>query len=242
MNSYRKSLDHIRFSPDFEDKTIARILQQAQQAPPVKTNQHAKFFAIATAIFIVLTTSVLAGRQLLSGTQIAAILGDEKLENALASTDFTPQSVTSGDYVITLHGFLPNQEFTSNYEVIDSAYKTFDHSARSCAVISLARSDGSAITTDSEVYSHVVASLFVQGVPPTDFNIFTQSGNAVYFIEDGVYYYVMYMTGIREYLNSEKDFYIAVYEGFAPQITMESDGSIKFSENFDGIGAIFTIE
>ncbi len=223
MNLYKKNLDHIHFSPDFEEKTISRILQQ-QPYISTKPTKRAKVLAASITAFILLTASVFAGRNLLSGSQIAAFLGNEKLENALLSENFAPQSVMSGDYRITLQGFI-----TDNHH-------------RSFALLSVARIDGNEITIDSEIYRNFTSSFYIQDISPIDFNIFTQSGNSSYFIEDGVYYCLISMNGIHSYLGSGKNIYIAAYEGLAPPIIMEADGSIRFSENFNGVGAIFTIK
>ena len=143
---YRAQVDAVSFSPDFQDRTMARLRELAMEKEK-KTMKKANWRTglVAVAAAAALTVSAFAAALLLGPQDVAREAGNEALAAAFESESATTvnETKTVGDYNVTLMG-LVSGEGLSRVEALPGSVardKTY-------AVLAYEHTDGTPITED----------------------------------------------------------------------------------------------
>lgn len=236
--AYKKAVDALSFSPDFQERTGAMLRRHSQETE--KETLKMKLMKrpaviVAAAALLMVSASAVALR--LSAAQVADQMGQHALARAFedSSAVAVNKTVESGGYAITLMGLTSG----ANLDEWDADVDT----ARTYAVVALDRLDGTPIERETfDFISHTVTPL-VSGYAPWAVNGWTLdtvvTGTAV----DGTFYFLLNTSDLNVF--ADRTVYLAFYEdGFAPsaeKFVMAADGSIAFSEDCQGAHALFTL-
>lgn len=197
---------------------------------------------IAASIAIMLGTTVFAAYKLMTPYEIAEKANYGELANVLSAEDtkfdLAPQQC--GDYTVELLGITTGKNLSNFTE-------DFGNEDRSYIIGAISRTDGNPILD----YSGMMLTPLISGYKPWEVNIFTLGGGKSEFIENGVDYFVYECDSLEMF--ADHTIYIAVYGGTSPDgesigfspsndiFAMDSDGSIRFADDYKGQGAIFTV-
>lgn len=234
---YRKAVDGLSFSPDFQDRTIALLRQQAQkpEKEPLHMKRHIRKIAVVAAVAAALTISAYAAVLWLSPSQVADYAGAPRLAAAFAREDAQNlnETVQAGDYAVTLAGLVSGKGLTDWEEEMDLSH--------TYVVLSIRRTDGTPLDNSFDLTSHPLTPL-VGGYTPWSVNNWTLGCGITGFAQDGIYYYLLDVKNLEMF--ADHTIYLAFYEGGAPSrdiFTMAEDGTISFAEDYKGPHALFTV-
>lgn len=231
---YRAQVDAVSFSPDFQERTVARL---AALAPKKETKaMHVKPIRnalIAAAVAAALCVTALAAAVMLSPRDVARRAGEGALAAAFDSDKAVSVNAvkTVGDYRVTLMGLVSGDGLS--YVDGVSQDKTY-------AVLAYARADGAAIEDN---VPELTASPLVGGYAPWQINAWTLGGSVCSFTEEGVLYYLFACDDLEPL--ADHTVYLAVYPGThtPPDNQLfafdEATGAITFQEGVDG--ALFAL-
>ena len=234
---YSRLMNNVSFSADFEADTIQLMHQTAQgkETTSMKNKKTMKILIAAAVFALLLTTTAFALSALLSPKDVAQQLGYDDVSRAFESDDavLIDESVTLGDYIVTLHGITVGErlEFINDAPV---------DAQRSYVVVSIKRCDG--IPMDPYDGSPFTFSPFVQGQLPWMVNAWSLECAANGLFVDGVAYYLFDYSTLEIF--ADRTVYLAAYEGFAPgpeDFMMAEDGSIHFTDALEGEKYMFTL-
>ena len=232
---YRAAFDAVKFSGDFEEKTINQLTQAVRQTEKEERMilKHPKRILIAAvALVAVLALSVSAFTIWLSPKEVAEQMQDPLLAAAFDSPEAVTvnKTVESEGYTFTLAGMVSGKEL--------SAFQDVD-TDRTYVVASLGHTDGSPMDPNS---ANFVFSPLVSGYEPWRVNGWTLGGGFSSFVKDGVLYYLFDCQNLEPF--ADHTVYLAAYEGNAPSretFDYQEDGSIAFVSNYEGPHALFTL-
>lgn len=203
---YRAQVDAVLFSPDFQDRTLARLQALAREKEK-KTMKTGKFRTglVAAAVAAALTVTAGAAVVLLRPREVALQAGNQVLAAAFESGDTITvnDTKTVGDYKVTLMG-LVSGEGLSRVESLSGGVprdKTY-------AVLAYERTDGEAITED---VPDLTVSPLVEGYAPWQLNAWTLGGGTCTFAQEGVLYYLFECDNVEPF--ADHTVYLAVYPG-----------------------------
>lgn len=237
MDKYKAQIDSISFREGFEDDII-RIMRRAAETKEEKVMSKKKTIRIAVIAAIVIamfTTTVFALPLLLSPKEVANRAGEYSVAQAFESADAIAvnKSITADGYCITLHGMVAGKKLVS----INEELREED---RSYVVISVARTDGTPITNDDELFQ---ISPLVSGYETWIVNAWSLGTSATGIYDNGVVYYLFDYASLEIF--ADRTVYIAVYEGHlapSPEIfSNNADGSISYRDDYKGIRGMFTL-
>ena len=234
---YRAAFDAVDFSADFEERTLQRLAAAGQPSEKEQTMMHMtrmKKTALLTAAAVaLLAVSVSAAVLWLSPAQVADRAEKPLLAEAFQGDDaiLLDESVTAGDYQITLAGMVSGEDLSYpmeyNGEIIND---------RTYAVFRVARADGEPLTD----YPNLSYSPLVDGYHVRCVNAWTLGTTTQQFIEDGVIYCLFDCRNLEMFADHPVRF--AIYEGGIPNtdlFSMAEDGTISLRESV--VGALFTL-
>ena len=234
---YRAAFDAVDFSADFEERTLQRLAAAGQPSEKEQTMMHMtrmKKTALLTAAAVaLLAVSVSAAVLWLSPAQVADRAEKPLLAEAFQGDDaiLLDESVTAGDYQITLAGMVSGEDLSYpmeyNGEIIND---------RTYAVLRVARADGEPLTD----YPNLSYSPLVDGYHVRCVNAWTLGTTTQQFIEDGVIYCLFDCRNLEMFADHPVRF--AIYEGGIPNtdlFSMAEDGTISLRESV--VGAMFTL-
>ena len=227
---YIGELENIRFSPDFEDKTIELVNSLGK---PYKTGGKMKAILAAAAVLILSCVTAFAMPGFLTARQVAERLNMTEL-GALLESDRSvkaEKSIDAGEYLITLHSAVSADELV-NIEGADTL------SEREYFVISLMKKDGSALDNTKDI---IRFTPLVDGFNMNDVNVCTL-GTSMHIIEEnGILYYLAATDSLKPYRG--KKIYMAAFDGMMPfgKIITKENGEFDYAENYEGIRAIFEL-
>ncbi len=199
--AYRAQVDAVSFSPDFQDRTMARLRELAQEKEKKTMKKaHWRTGLMAAAAAAVLVVSAYAAVTLLEPRDVAQRAGNEALAAAFESEAAVTvnETRTVGDYTVTLMG-LVSGEGLENLDV--SRDRTY-------AVLAMQRADGTPI--EDNVPDLTVTPL-IEGYAPWLVNAWTLNGGTTTFAQDGVLYYLLDCNTIEPY--ADRTVYLTVYPG-----------------------------
>ena len=237
-NDYRKAVDALPFSDDFQERTEKLVRQSAQTEKEciVMKKRGIYRIAVAAAAVAVFTVSAYAASRWLSPAQVADLHGDPALAQAFESEDAVKlnQTVETGDLAVTLAGLVSGENLSSWTSQADQA--------RTYAVMILESLNGTPLNTDSFPLSEYTLTPLVAGFTPWSVNNWTLDAGVSLLEQDGVLYYLLDVRSVEMF--ADRTVYLAFYRGTAPDrdtFTMAEDGTISFAENFEGPHAMFTL-
>lgn len=237
--TYRRVFDEISFSADFQERTAALLrARKAEKENETMTFGKTKKIALLTAAAVaLLVISVSAATLWLSPSQAAEDLFDQPLlARAFEDEDalIVNETVETGDFLVTLLG-------AASGENLDALGNNMD-AARTYAVLALQRLDGTPLEQQDFDFIRYTFTPLVSGYDPWRVNNWTLDASARGASLDGVFYYLLDVQNLEMF--ADRTVYLAFYEGGAPSadsFTVKADGSISFSEDFDGPHALFTL-
>ncbi len=237
---YRKAMDALPFSPDFQERTekLLRLSAQneAEKEPFAMKKKLFHKIAAAAAVLALLTASAYAAVKLLSPSQVAEFAQQPLLAEAFRSEDalVLNETVESGGYRMTLAGLVSGA-------VLDSWDQDVDRS-RTYAVAALERLDGQPLDQQSVSLSDFILTPLVAGYTPWSVNNWTLDAAVCGIAQDGVFYFLLDVQTLEMF--ADHTVYLAFYEGGVPSreiFVMNGDGSIQFAGDFAGPHALFTL-
>lgn len=239
MNSqdYRAAFDAVDFSADFEERTLQKLaaVRQASEKEQIimPMNRVKKTALLIAAAVALLAVSVSAAVVWLTPAQVADRVEEPLLAEAFQSEDaiVLDESVTAGDYQITLAGMVSGEDLS-----VPTEYNGEIINDRTYAVFRVARADGEPLTD----YPNLSYSPLVDGYHVRCVNAWTLGTTTQQFIEDGVIYCLFDCRNLEMFADHPVRF--AIYEGGIPNtdlFSMAEDGTISLRESV--VGALFTL-
>lgn len=202
---YRAQVDAVPFSPDFQDRTMARLTALAREKETKTMKKvHLRTGLIAAAMAAVMVVGACAAVVLLKPQDVARRVGNEALAAAFESGGAITvnETQTVGDYDVTFMGIVSGEQLSI------SKLSDRKERQRSSAVLALERTDGTAITED---VPELTVSPLVEGYAPWQINAWTLNGSVDSFAEDGVLYYLIDCDSVEVF--ADRTIYLAVYPG-----------------------------
>ncbi len=203
---YRTQMDAVFFSPDFQDRTMARLEELAREKEKNSMKKwNLRTGLVAAAVAAALTITAGAAVMMLRPQDVAQRAGNEALAAAFESGEAVTVNDTKivGDYSVTLMG-LVSGEGLSRVENLPNGVardKTY-------AVLAYARTDGTAIEED---VPDLTVSPLVEGHAPWQLNAWTLDGGTCTFAQDGTLYYLFECDNVEIF--ADHTVYLAVYPG-----------------------------
>ena len=236
--TYKKAVDTISFSPDFQERTEAMLCRRSQESK--KEMQKMKFLkrpVIIAAIIALLTVSASAVALRLSASEVAENFGQHTLARAFEDNNAVAvnETVESGDYAITLLGLTSGANLDDLNVDVDVTH--------TYAVVALERLDGTPLEQGSLTFMEHTVTPLVSGYAPWAVNNWTLHASATGSAVDGAYYFLLDAGELGVF--ADHTVYLAYYEGgrapSAELFTFAEDGSIAFAEGYEGAHALFTL-
>jgi hypothetical protein len=201
---------------------------------------------VASAVlFVTMSFTVYAAWNYLNPAQVADSIGDRALAQAFVDEHAVQlnESVTSGDYRITLHGIVSGEGIS---DFVTSSSAEHFQLERTYAVVSIAKRDGSAMPDiHDEAYDKMpfFVTPLIKGVPPWQVNIATMNGGYSEIVKDGVMYRLIETDGIEMF--ADRGVYLAVsssrfYDTNAFHY-QEETGEISVNSEYGGVNALFEL-
>ena len=211
-----------------------------------KSTVRRSFGTVAAAVtaFVLITTTALAAWYFLKPSEVADKFEDSALSAAFESEGAVNinESVTSGDYIITLLAIVSGKDITvhpaySNGEVL---------SDRTYAVTAIQKADGSPMpATMDDDYGNppFYVSPYVKGLKPWQVNAHTMNGGYSEMVIDGVMYRMLECDGIMMF--ADRGVYIGIstsssYDSQAFSFN-EQTGELKANPDYDGSSVVFKL-
>ena len=240
-NDYRKAVDALPLSGDFQERTeelvrrTAKIVKLEKECISVKKKGFIRAVSIAAAVAL-LTISAYAASRLLSPAQVAGIHGNAALAQAFESEDAVKlnQSVRTEKLCVTLAGLVSGENLSEWTDQADQS--------RTYAVMILESLDGTPLDIDDFSITEYTFTPLVAGFTPWSVNNWTLDAGVSLLERDGALYYLLDTRNIEMF--ADHTVYMAFYQGRLPDpdiFTMAEDGTISFSESFEGPQALFTL-
>ena len=206
-DEYRAEVDALRFSPDFQDRTVARLsaLAQQQEEKPTMKHQKLRTGLIAAAVAAALSITAYAAVAMLRPQDVAQEAGNEALAAAFTQEGAVNvnETKTVGDYKVTLMG-LVSGEGLSRVERLPGGI-TRD---KTYAVLAYQRTDDTPITED---VPELTVSPLIEGYAPWQVNAWTLGGGTYTFAREGILYYLFECDSVEPF--ADRTVYLAVYPG-----------------------------
>lgn len=243
---YRKAIDALSFSEDFEARTVELLRQKAQPATgketeSMKRTKQKKIFwraAIAVCLVAALTVSAAAAAGLFLPWGM-----DSRMAHAFEKEGAVEinKTIEWGDYAITLLGMTHNQGVTDDQGTpvwIDGEY-----SSRTYAVLAVKHLDGTPVEKGELNMPGCIVTPLISGYEPWVINDWTLDSVGHMSLENGTLYFSIDTEGLEKFSNHTV--YLAFYRGETTPsskiFTMAEDGSIAFRKDYDDIHALFTL-
>ena len=239
--TYKKAIDSLSFSPDFQERTEAMLCRRSRESEKetlkMKLVKRPIVIAAIVALLMMSATGVYAVVLHLSASQVAEKMDQHTLAQAFEDNNAITvnETVESGDYAITLMGLTSGANLDEWNPDVDVTH--------TYAVVAVDRLDGTPLETSTfSLIDHPVTPL-VSGYAPWAVNNWTLHcsvrGSAV----DGTYYYLLDAGELGVF--ADHTVYLAFYDdGSVPtaeKFTIADDGSIAFAEDYQKAHALFVL-
>lgn len=234
-DDYRAAMDAVDLSVDFRQKTLQRLAQAAEQKEItfMKPIRSLKMVVLAASLAVALIATAAAAVLFLAPKEVAGHFGDPVLAAAFDSEGavVVDQSAESDGYTITLAGLVSGAGLSVYTQDVDAA--------RTYAVASMARTDGTPIDTAT---LQINFTPLVAGYAPWTVNAWTLGGGYSTFVQGGVAYYLFECESLEMF--ADHTVYLAAFQGLSPSaeiFVLNDDKSISFAEGVQGPHALFTL-
>lgn len=199
---YRAQVDAVSFSPDFQKRTMARLMDLAQEKEKIPMKKfHLRTGLVAAAVVATLSVTTYAAVVMLRPQDVAQKAGRQAVAAAFERGEAVTvnETRTVEGYNVTFMGLISG-EGLSDVEGV-----TRD---RTYAVLAYARTDGKAIADD---VPELTVSPLVEGYAPWEVNAWTLSGGTCTFAQEGTLYYLFECDNVEPF--ADHTVYLAVYPG-----------------------------
>lgn len=237
-NDYRKAVDALHVSADFQERTEELVRRHAQTKKECITMKKRGIYRVlaAAAAVAMLTVSAYAASRWLSPAQVAGLHQDPALAQAFESGDAVKinQTVQTGDLAVTLAGLVSGENLSSWTSQADQA--------RTYAVMILESLDGTPLNSENYPLTDYTLTPLVAGFTPWSVNNWSLDAGSSSLEREGVIYYLLDVQSIEMF--ADHTVYMAFYQGTMPDrntFTMAEDGTISFAEDFEAPHALFTL-
>ncbi len=190
--------------------------------------------AVVIALCVLsVSTGVYATYRWLTGKQVASELGDQKLAKYFDKSEEEIKIQEQGKYKVAFLGMVSGKNISDNLsdDTVDAQMDYF--------VTAVEHKDGTPMSDEEDV----VASPFVQGVSPMEFNIYSMKESCARGIrKDGVVYLLTECQDVEIF--ADRKVYLAVMDG--PNMGQgyrmdEETGEITRNEKFEGLNVLFEL-
>jgi len=229
-----------------EEELNQSIINQFKERNPMNrvTRKRISAGILVAVVMLVMSVSAYGATQLFSSKQVAEHLGEQILAQAFESSDAIEinQTVASGDYNFTLHGIVSG----AGLKGLNSAEQQINP-ARSYAVVSIAKEDGSPMpsTSDSEYGKEpFFVSPLVKGLKPWQVNILTMNGGYSETVVDGIMYRLIECDDVEMF--ADRGVYLAIIGGetFYNKDAFtynEATGEVSLNQAYTGTSLLFDL-
>lgn len=233
---YQEQINKLEFNRNFENETV-KILVQTQLERKGRKLYMKKSVRIAliAAVISLFAVSAFAISGFLTPSQLAAYFNQEKVQQAFEKQGNKNVNITVEDsgYIFSFEGIATGKELEYIEDNVVEAEKSY-------VIVNARKADGSEITFDDSI---TFVPLF-EGYVPWRVNGFLFDGASVHkTIQNNVLYYLWEFNGFEVF--SDKTIYFAGFDGIAPTadvFTMNTNGSIDFSDEYEGVKVMFELE
>ena len=233
---YKQQIEKIAFSESFLRDTTELMRTAKERENNMMNKKKTIKTAIAlAAIIALLTTTVFALPLLMSPKEVAERFEENTVAAAFESEGAVQinESIVTDEYCITLQAMVDGEKLVC----IDGEWLNED---RSYMVFSIARTDGTPITIDDELF---MLSPLVAGYDVWKVNAWSLEASGHYTHENGIRYYLFDYANLEMF--ADRTVYLAAYEGsLAPSpdiFTMDEAGNIDYRDDYTGIRAMFKL-
>lgn len=204
--AYRAQVDAVSFSPDFRERTVARLVALAEEREKKTVKKlNWKTGLVAAAIAAALSVMAYAGVVMLRPQDVARHVGNETLAAAFEgeSAIEVNETKTLGDYDVTFMGMVSGEGLSRVESLAGGVARD-----KTYAILSYARTDGTAI---ADSVPELTVSPLVEGYRPWLVNAWTLGGGASTFAQEGIFYYLFECDNVEPF--ADHTVYLAVYPG-----------------------------
>ena len=239
--TYKKAIDSLSFSPDFQERTEAMLCRRSweteKETLKMKLVKRPIVIAAIVALLMMSATGVYAVVLHLSASQVAEKMNQHTLAQAFEDNNAiaVDETVESGDYAITLMGLTSGANLDEWNPDVDVTH--------TYAVVAVDRLDGTPLDVETfGLIDHTVTPL-VSGYAPWMVNNWTLHCSVHGCAVDGTFYYLLDAGELGVF--ADHTVYLAFYDdGSVPsaeKFTIADDGSIAFAEDYQKAHALFIL-
>lgn len=239
QEQYQKALEQ---NVALDERELCALSDSLRQRLPEKEMHHLnqkQFIRVCLAILLLLTLltiGAVAALRLLAPHEVAEVMGNDALAAILRETeaDMKPQSVTDGDYTITLLGLAAGSAIRAPEEArIDPMH--------SYAIVALGRADGQPVTPEEN--AGLLFLPLISGYEPARIAPFTMTIGRSAFYQDGVCYNLVDMVDLTAF--ADRALWLCVLQTPFPTadvLTMDAkDGDPVYADGYTGLRAMFRL-
>jgi hypothetical protein len=200
--------------------------------------------AVVIAAILMISTTAFAAWYFLKPAEVAERFENNTLSAAFESNDAfnINQSVTSGDYIITLLGIVSGKDITDMPTFSDNILDE-----RTYAVVAIQNADGTPMpNTSDDAYGNVdfFASPLIKGLAPWQYNITTMSGSYSTIVVDGIMYRLTECDSVVMFADRGLYFAVTSHSAFynSEAIIFNAEtGEITANPNYHGASVVFDL-
>lgn len=231
------------------EKLNDQILSKVKEKNFMRSKYQKKKLSVAACfaacVLVMGSVTAAAAYRYLTPKDVAVELEDNKLEQAFLSEDaiFVNETQEGGGYRVTLLGSVAGENI-SNFLSRDENNEV--EADKIYTVLAIEHADGTPMPdTDSEEYGKetFLASHYVQGLNPREYNIMSMGGGYSEFVRDGVQYRLIEMHNIEMF--ADREIYVGINSGTFYDINAydfdEETGKITPNEGYEGLNALFKL-
>lgn len=208
QKEYRTQVDAVSFSPDFQDRTVARLTDLLEKGAGNRTKRrNLRTGLIAAAAAAVLMAGAYAAAALLGPGEVASRLGYQAIAAALQSEGAVTvnETRTVGDFEVTLMGLVSGGGLTASKSLDDRERD------RLVAVLAMTPSDPALLKDYTELDPPLTVTPLAEGYTLHQVNAWSLNACIDSFVEDGVLYWEIDCDNLEPF--ADHTVYLAVYPG-----------------------------
>lgn len=205
------------------------------------------FIAAVICFALVGSVGAIAASRFFSPKEIAQELGNKKLAKAFEGrlSKEIMKTQKSEDYTITLLGMVSGKDISDIKEIGTNVVKE-----KTYVAIAIEKTDGTKIPDKDENGEYIsytdqfLASPLIEGYNPLQYNVYTMDGGVMYFVRDGILYWVVESDNVEIFANNK--IYLSICAGGFSSIARaynydEKTGAITQNKSYDGVNALFEL-
>lgn len=232
-----------------DEKLNNQILSRTKERDFMNNKYQKKKLSVAACfaacMLVMGSVTAVAAYRYLSPKDVAVELEDNKLEQAFQSEDaiYVNETQEGGGYRVTLLGSVAGENI-SNFLSWDE--NNVVEADKIYTVLAIEHANGTPMPdTSSEEYGEetFLASHYIQGLNPMEYNIMSMGGGYSEFVSDGVQYRLIEMHNIEMF--ADREIYVGISSGTFYDVDAyhfdAGTGKITRNEEYQGLNALFTL-